>query len=95
MAQRGGEVYSPRVGTHPHTATGMGSGQFSDNVLGTSGSIKRIRIKEHRNELKFPEWVNCYSDEYECYDYFYQSDYVEDPEFYYGGPGSYRNPYCP
>lgn len=87
----GGEVYSTRVGTHPHTATGMGSGQFSEHVIPLSGFIKRMRVKF--SELRLPDWVNAYSDEYECYDTFYLSDYVEEPEFYYGGPG--RNPRCP
>ncbi|KAL2517829.1 Protein of Unknown Function (DUF239) [Abeliophyllum distichum] len=89
----GGEVYSSRVGTHPHTATGMGSGKFSDYITESSGYIKRMRILGNNLELKFPEWIYTYSDEYDCYDVFYLGDYVEDPEFYYGGPG--RNPKCP
>lgn len=93
MVQWGGEVYSSRVGTHPHTATAMGSGQFSDNFWYTSGYITRMRIQENGHELKFPEWVFAYSDEYDCYDQYYVGDYIEDPEFFYGGPG--RNPRCP
>ncbi|KAL2544959.1 hypothetical protein Fot_14192 [Forsythia ovata] len=89
----GGEVYSSRVGTHPHTATGMGSGKFSDYITESSGYIKRMRILGNNLELKIPEWIYTYSDEYDCYDVFYLGDYVEDPEFYYGGPG--RNPKCP
>ncbi|GFP81994.1 hypothetical protein PHJA_000342700, partial [Phtheirospermum japonicum] len=94
-AQWGGEVYSTRVGIthHPHTATQMGSGQFSDFISGYSGYVKRMRVLENGMILRFPQWVNSYSDEYNCYDVYYISDYVEDPEFYYGGPG--RNPICP
>ncbi|KAI9106627.1 hypothetical protein K1719_022155 [Acacia pycnantha] len=88
----GGEVYSKRVGTRPHTATHMGSGQFPDRWFGTSGTVTRMRIKDNYPELKSPVYVETFSDEYYCYDARYVSDYVEDPEFYYGGPG--RNPMC-
>ncbi|KAM5565970.1 protein neprosin [Rosa sericea] len=89
----GGEVYSARVGTNPHTKTGMGNGNFPDGIFGDSGVIKRIRIHDNSAELKFPEWVETYADEFNCYDVDYVSDYLEDPEFYYGGPG--HNPKCP
>ncbi|KAL3633518.1 hypothetical protein CASFOL_022280 [Castilleja foliolosa] len=93
-AQWGGEVYSKRVGTtRPHTATQMGSGRFSDFIFGTSGYVKRMRVLENGMVLRFPQWVNSYTDEYRCYDLYYISDYVEDPEFYFGGPG--KNPLCP
>ncbi|KAK7321611.1 hypothetical protein VNO77_32422 [Canavalia gladiata] len=88
----GGEVYSSNVGHTPHTATQMGSGQFATDI-GDSSSITRMRIHDNSETLKFPEWVAHYSDEYNCYDVWYMADYVEDPEFYYGGPG--RNPLCP
>ncbi|XP_073051381.1 protein neprosin-like [Primulina eburnea] len=91
--QWGGEVYSSRVGTHPHTGTGMGSGHFADYVSGDSGYVKRMRVLENNLILRFPQWVFSYTDEYDCYDTYYISDYVQDPEFYYGGPG--RNPRCP
>ncbi|CAL2233856.1 unnamed protein product [Prunus armeniaca] len=90
----GGEVYSSRVGTTPHTRTDMGSGHFAESsVWGTSGVIKRIRVHENSPGLKFPDIVNTLMDEFNCYDVKYLSDYVEDPEFYYGGPG--RNYMCP
>ncbi|KAF5748292.1 hypothetical protein HS088_TW04G00244 [Tripterygium wilfordii] len=92
-AEWGGEVYSSRVGQSPHTATAMGNGQFPDFVVGNSGVIKRLRIRENSIDLKFPEWVSTYADEFNCYDAYYVADYTEDPEFYYGGPG--RNPRCP
>ncbi|KAL3818978.1 hypothetical protein ACJIZ3_004883 [Penstemon smallii] len=91
--QWGGEVYSSRVGTHPHTSTGMGSGHFPDYVTGNSGYVKRMRVLENNMILKIPEWVNGYSDEYDCYNIYFIHEYVLDPEFYYGGPG--RNPLCP
>ncbi|KAK9946318.1 hypothetical protein M0R45_011787 [Rubus argutus] len=89
----GGEVYSARVGTNPHTKTAMGNGHFPDFISGTSGTIKRIRIHDNSAALKFPEWVETYVDEFNCYDVEYASDYLEDPEFYYGGPG--HNVMCP
>lgn len=96
LVQWGGEVYSTRVGQiHPHTATAMGSGQYSDPTGHwiTSGQITRMRVQENGHELKFPEYVFAYSEEYDCYDQIYVSDYIEDPEFYYGGPG--RSWKCP
>ena len=89
----GGEVYSRRVGQTPHTTTQMGSGKFADYAFGDSGVIKRMRIHDNSASLKIPEWVETFSDEYNCYDVQYVSDYLEDPEFYYGGPG--RNLLCP
>ncbi|KAJ4836972.1 hypothetical protein Tsubulata_025282 [Turnera subulata] len=91
-AEWGGEVYSSKIEQTPHTKTGMGSGQFPD-VFGNSGCIQRMRIRENSMFLKKPEWTFTYADEYRCYDVWYVSDYVEDPEFYYGGPG--QNPMCP
>lgn len=43
--------------------------------------------------LKIPEYVAYFSDEYNCYDVWFVSDYIEDPELYYRGPG--QNPKCP
>nr|XP_027120602.1 uncharacterized protein LOC113737597 [Coffea arabica] len=85
--QRGGEVYSTRVGTHPHTATQMGSGQYSDWVSGNSSYIKRMRVIESFGALRFPDcYDTSYADEYDCYDTFYISESIADPEFYHGGP---------
>ncbi|KAK3003260.1 hypothetical protein RJ639_019594 [Escallonia herrerae] len=89
----GGEVYSSKVGVHPHTATAMGSGRYSDRFLKNSGYITGMRVSENSQELQFPEPVYAHSDEYQCYDFYYLKDYVPDPEFYYGGPG--RNERCP
>lgn len=89
----GGEVYSTRVGTSPHTRTNMGSGRFSDPVFQSSGTVTRMRIQDNYPALKFPRWIQPFSDEFKCYDTYFIADYVEDPEFYYGGPG--RNPICP
>ncbi|KAJ1442762.1 hypothetical protein SESBI_00642 [Sesbania bispinosa] len=88
----GGEVYSTTVGHSPHTSTQMGNGQFA-SVPNDSSYITRMRIHDNSEALKIPEWVFDFSDEYNCYDVRYVADYVEDPEFYYGGPG--RNPMCP
>ncbi|KAF5468083.1 hypothetical protein F2P56_012264 [Juglans regia] len=89
----GGEVYSSKLGHAPHTATAMGNGNFPDPNWGNSGWIKRMRIHDNSAALKFPDWVETYKDEYNCYDAYYVSDYVEDPEFYFGGPG--KNFICP
>ncbi|XP_028806989.1 uncharacterized protein LOC114761730 [Neltuma alba] len=89
----GGEVYSTRVGTSPHTGTHMGSGQFPDAMFDTCGAVTRMRIHDNYPALKSPVYVEAFTDEYNCYDARYVGDYVEDPEFYYGGPG--RNPLCP
>ncbi|KAK7291020.1 hypothetical protein RIF29_05858 [Crotalaria pallida] len=88
----GGEVYSSTVGHSPHTSTQMGCGRFP-NPFHESGAITRMRIHDNSAALKIPEWVDDFSDEYNCYDVMYVGDYVEDPEFYYGGPG--KNPMCP
>ncbi|KAL9400129.1 hypothetical protein Peur_009090 [Populus x canadensis] len=92
-AEWGGEVYSSKLEHPPHTKTAMGNGQFPDYVSGNSGCIKRMRIRENSLVLKFPEWVSTFLREYRCYDAEYIGDYIEDPEFYYGGPG--QNPLCP
>ncbi|KAF2304382.1 hypothetical protein GH714_030612 [Hevea brasiliensis] len=92
-AEWGGEVYSLKLGHPNHTRTEMGNGQFPDGMFGNSGTVKRLRIRENSLILKFPEWVFTYSDDYDCYRTLYVEDYIEDPEFYYGGPG--RSPVCP
>ena len=84
--QWGGEVHSKRVGVHPHTATAMGSGQWPFPTLYNTGLMTRMRVLLG-NVLKFPDWAYVYADEYRCYDVVYVSDYVYDPEFYFGGPG--------
>ncbi|XP_050273156.1 uncharacterized protein LOC126716169 [Quercus robur] len=89
----GGEVYSSKLQHAPHTATAMGNGNFPLPYLCNSGCITRMRIHDNSPTLKFPDWVETYTDEYNCYDVMYVGDYIEDPEFFYGGPG--RNYICP
>lgn len=89
----GGEVYSSKMGHPPHTATAMGSGNFLEPDWGNSGWIKRMQIQDNSAVLKFPDCVEAYSDEYNRYEAYYVSDYVQDPEFYYGGPG--KSYICP
>ncbi|XP_016468259.1 protein neprosin-like [Nicotiana tabacum] len=91
--QWGGEVYSSKVGTHPHTKTQMGSGAFPIFIYANTGFMKRMRVLQNSMELRFPEYVDAYSEEYDCYRTQYMGDYVEEPEFHFGGPG--RNPICP
>ncbi|KAK2398748.1 tRNA-splicing ligase [Trifolium repens] len=103
----GGEVYSTTVGHTPHTKTQMGNGEFASAFFDSktqmkngefvqpfmdSASILRMRVHDNSAFWKIPEWVAKFSDEYNCYDVYYFEDYVEDPLFYYGGPG--RNPMC-
>ncbi|KAK0570591.1 hypothetical protein LWI29_003588 [Acer saccharum] len=92
-AEWGGEVYSSKLGQRPHTATAMGNGRFADYVFADSGCMKRMRIRDNSPNMKIPEWVSTYADEYNCYDVEYFEEYIEDPELYYGGPG--KNPLCP
>ena len=89
----GGEVYSRKIGEAPppHTATAMGSGKFADPIFG-SGCIRSMRVRQNIAPLKFPDWVNAQTDEYDCFDVYYVGDYVDDPECYYGEPG--RNTRC-
>lgn len=86
-------MYSRNVGRVPHTATHMGSGNYPDDVFGNSGVIRRMRIRDNNPALKFPEWVESFTDEFNCYDVQYVRDYAQDPEFFYGGPG--RSDRCP
>lgn len=89
----GGEVYSSKLQHAPHTTTAMGNGNFPLPYLCNSGCITRMRIHDNSRTLKFPDWVETYTDEYNCYDVMYVGDYIEDPEFFYGGPG--KNYICP
>ncbi|KAJ8552120.1 hypothetical protein K7X08_028563 [Anisodus acutangulus] len=91
--QWGGEVYSKNVGTHPHTKTQMGSGAFPVFIFANTGFMKNMRVLDNTMELRFPQNVDAYSEEYDCYRPQYMGDYVEEPEFHFGGPG--RNPICP
>ncbi|PIA42870.1 hypothetical protein AQUCO_02000370v1 [Aquilegia coerulea] len=88
----GGQVYSSRIGKAPHTATGMGSGQTL-RTFGYGCYIRQIRIRDNNLILKYPVWVDTYTDEYNCYHAFNNWEYMIDPEFYFGGPG--RSPVCP
>ncbi|GAB4837147.1 hypothetical protein Ancab_002058 [Ancistrocladus abbreviatus] len=91
--QWGGEVYSPRLGHTPHTGTAMGSGQYPHGAAQDSGWTKRMQIQDNSLILKFPELVYPYTDEYRCYDFFYFHEYIDEAEFYFGGPGrSYKCP---
>ncbi|KAK4709370.1 hypothetical protein R3W88_030295 [Solanum pinnatisectum] len=91
--QWGGEVYSKNVGKHPHTKTQMGSGAFPIYISENTGFMKNMRILDNSMELRFPQYVDAYSQEYDCYKTQYMGDYIEEPEFHFGGPG--RNPLCP
>ncbi|KAK9079829.1 hypothetical protein SSX86_001502 [Deinandra increscens subsp. villosa] len=93
MVKWGGEVYSSRVKTHPHTATQMGNGYTPPAIYDTCGTMTRMRVEQNSGPLISPEWTDVEVDEYRCYDILYMVDYVADPVFYYGGPG--RSPWCP
>ncbi|KAI3774429.1 hypothetical protein L1987_48984 [Smallanthus sonchifolius] len=72
LVQWGGEVYSPKVGTHPHTATAMGNGEFPDKVFRHSGTMTGMLIEANSNPLKHPDpdIIFVSSDEGTCYDAF-------------------------
>ncbi|PNY08967.1 hypothetical protein L195_g005508 [Trifolium pratense] len=89
----GGEVYSTAVGHTPHTKTQMGSGFYGSWGYPVAASILGMRVHDNYPMWKIPEWVDKFSDEYNCYNVEYIADYVDDPLFYYGGPG--RNIRCP
>lgn len=96
LVEWGGEVFSSKVKqNHPHTATGMGSGDFASGKLGNACYVKQVRIIDYSKQLKYPEWVGTYSDEEYCYSALnYALSLAQEPVFYFGGPG--RNPpYCP
>ncbi|KAH9619250.1 hypothetical protein KSS87_019432 [Heliosperma pusillum] len=84
--QWGGEVYSSRIGHPGHTSTEMGSGELGSPDP-RSGWTKRMRIRDNSMILKYPEWVSRYSDDYDCYATYLLWEYMDDPEFYFGGPG--------
>ncbi|KAH1105431.1 hypothetical protein J1N35_009199 [Gossypium stocksii] len=77
-AEWGGDVYSSKLEQVPHTETQMGNGNFPDYIDGNSGYMKRMRILDISLNLKFPEWVGTYADEYWCYQSQYVSDYVSE-----------------
>ncbi|KAL3500656.1 hypothetical protein ACH5RR_039749 [Cinchona calisaya] len=62
------------------------SGGYAVLRLSDTGFINRIRVVQS-GVTKFPDWVNAYSDEYDCYSTFYNWEYMAEPEFHYGGPG--------
>ncbi|KAH0713027.1 hypothetical protein KY289_008986 [Solanum tuberosum] len=63
--QWGGEVYSKNVGKHPHTKTQMGSGAFPVYISANTGFMKNMRILDNSMELRFPHYVDAYSQEYD------------------------------
>ncbi|XP_042484249.1 uncharacterized protein LOC122064587 [Macadamia integrifolia] len=91
----GGEVKSSHIGqTHPHTGTDMGSGRMVGVGFGFDCFIRNIRILDNSVTWKFPTYSFPYTDEYYCYDIYYQRYGVTEPEFYFGGPG-YDEIRCP
>ncbi|XP_022728857.1 uncharacterized protein LOC111284469 [Durio zibethinus] len=94
LVQWGGEVYSPNVFKTPHTKTAMGSGEFARGLFGNACYINNVRIVDYSLSLKYPEWVDTWSDEDYCYSaYNYIERYGVYPVIYFGGPG--QNHLCP
>ncbi|CAI9093615.1 OLC1v1029162C1 [Oldenlandia corymbosa var. corymbosa] len=85
--QWGGDVYSTRLETQPHTATAMGSGAYSSPTDWLTGSIRRIKVLLNTTVWAFPNYAYTYADQVKCYDFYIQLA-ADDPIFYYGGPGS-------
>ncbi|OVA08512.1 protein of unknown function DUF239 [Macleaya cordata] len=97
IVQFGGEVYSTTIGKEgvPHTATAMGSGEDAQYMFGSAAYINHIRIIDYSRTERYPEWVYPYMDEPYCYSAYNYVQYIKEPEFYFGGRGRFRNPYCP
>ena len=95
LVQWGGDVYSKKMKPgHPHTATGMGSGDYASGLWGGACYIKNVRILDYSLQLKYPEWVTTAAEEPYCYNSLnYQRSLAMEPIFFFGGPG--RNPNCP
>ncbi|KAM7480946.1 hypothetical protein LguiB_005529 [Lonicera macranthoides] len=55
VVQWGGEFYSTKVQSTPHTAT--------NPIPGNSGLVTGIEVERNSDELIFPEWVAVYTDE--------------------------------
>ena len=95
LVEWGGEVFSSEVRKAPHTATGMGSGDFASGLAGNACFMKNIRIKDYSQALKYPEFVSDWAEEPYCYSSKnYMERYGVEPVFYFGGPGRHP-PYCP
>jgi hypothetical protein len=71
----------------------MGSGYYGSWGYPEAASILRMRVHDNSAMWKIPEWVDKFSDEYNCCSYEYIADYVKDREFYFGGP--VRSIRCP
>ncbi|XP_006289252.2 uncharacterized protein LOC17882439 [Capsella rubella] len=92
--QWGGEVHSPNILKKPHTVTSMGSGQWANYLYGEACYHTNLRIKDYSMQLKYPKYLNEYTDESNCYTTkLHRKTYMSEPRFYFGGPG--RNRYCP
>ncbi|XP_018482156.1 uncharacterized protein LOC108853209 isoform X1 [Raphanus sativus] len=92
--QWGGEVYSADVRKNPHTKTTMGSGRWASYRFGESCFHTNVRIKDYSLQIKYPEYLSEYSDEYDCYSTKLDREtYMSEPMFFFGGPG--QNRFCP
>jgi hypothetical protein len=93
VVEWGGEVFSSHVKTNGeyHTATHMASGEFANatNRFGVTNFIRNVRIVDKYSLLvKYPDWVNTWSDEGACYStYNERPGDATGPIMYFGGPG--------
>ncbi|XP_027356569.1 uncharacterized protein LOC113865940 [Abrus precatorius] len=95
LVEWGGQVSSAKIKKEkPHTATGMGSGDFANGRYGHASYMRNVRIKDYSLSLKYPENVNAVAEEPYCYSSLNDVKYGVEPTFYFGGPGR-RPPYCP
>ncbi|GAB2229119.1 hypothetical protein Droror1_Dr00023254 [Drosera rotundifolia] len=92
MVEWGGEIVNMRP-NEEHTATQMGSGQFSEDRFGRASYFRNLEIVDSDNSLNAVQNVQTLAENTNCYDI--ESSYSSDwgTYFYYGGPG--RNPNCP
>ncbi|GMI88513.1 hypothetical protein like AT5G25950 [Hibiscus trionum] len=94
LVEWGGRVYSTNVKKSPHTKAGMGSGHFASGLFGKACFIRNVAVVDFSMQLKYPQWVGTWDDEFNCYTvYNDKKSSATSPAFYFGGPG--QNPQCP
>ncbi|GMI88514.1 hypothetical protein like AT5G25950 [Hibiscus trionum] len=94
LVEWGGLLFSPNVRTSNHTTAGMGSGHFASGLFGKACFIQNIATMDFSWQLKYPQWVGTWDNEFNCYSaYIDQQSNGTSPVFFFGGPG--RNPDCP
>ncbi|KAG0595936.1 hypothetical protein M758_UG210800 [Ceratodon purpureus] len=92
MLEWGGEVVNSRPGGR-HTATSMGSGQFSEKGFAQASYLRNIKFVDENNVLKTPLGMRTLAEHPNCYNIQKGVNSQWGAYFYYGGPG--QNADCP